>query len=372
MSSREKWLDIMKKIALPVLDGLANERLNETFPKDFHENRADFRCLEAFGRTMCGIAPWLELNDVQGEEAVFQGKMRTLAREAIENATNPSSKDFMNFCEGQQPLVDTAFLAHAIIRAPEELYFKLDENVKINLKNALKSSRILQTYENNWVLFGAMVEAALYIMGEETDKKRIEHALDRFNEKWYLGDGTYSDGIHFAADYYNSFVIHPMYIDILRTFPQYKELLPEAIKRASRYASIQERMIAPDGTYTVIGRSSCYRFGAFQLLSQSVLQDFLPENIKPEQVRSALTAVIEKCIEGGMFDEDGWLKPGVYGYQPELAEEYINTGSLYLCSNVFLVLGLSENHPFWQGGDAPWTSKKIWSGQRVKSDHSVN
>ncbi len=372
MTTREKWIDVMKKIALPVIDSLANEGLNEAFPKDFHEDRADFRCLEAFGRTMCGIAPWLELKDVQGKERLFQGNMRNLARRAIDKATNPESKDFMNFCEGQQPLVDTAFLAHAIVRAPEELYFKLDEKVKNNLKSALKSSRVLRTYENNWVLFGAMVEAALYIMGEKIEKSRVEDALNRFNEKWYLGDGVYGDGVHFAFDYYNSFVIHPMYVDILRTFPQYKELLPEAIKRASRYAAIQERMIAPDGTYTVIGRSSTYRFGAFQLLSQSVLQDFLPESIAPAQVRSALTAVIEKCIEGGMFDENGWLRPGVYGYQPELAEEYINTGSLYLCAAVFLVLGLSENHPFWQGEDEPWTSRKIWSGQREKSDHSVN
>ncbi len=371
MNIRKNWLDIMQKIAYPVLDGVANERFNETFPKDFHEDRADFRCLEAFGRTMCGIAPWLELNEVSGDEAEIQNKFRILARKAIGRATDPDSKDFMNFCEGQQPLVDTAFLAHAIIRAPEELYYKLDENVKINLKNALKSSRALQTYENNWVLFGAMVEAALYIMGEETDKKRIEDALDRFNEKWYLGDGIYGDGIYFAFNYYNSFVIHPMYVDILRIFPQYNHLLPEAIKRASRYASILERMIAPDGTYIVIGRSLSYRFGAFQLLSQSVLQDFLPEDIKPEQVRSALTAVIEKCIEGGMFDEDGWLIPGVYGYQPELAEEYINKGSLYLCSSIFLVLGLNEEHPFWKNKDADWTSKKIWSGQRIKSDHSV-
>lgn len=72
-----------------------------------------------------------------------------------------------------------------------------------------------------------------------------------------------------------------------------------------------------------------------------------------------------------MFDEAGWLTPGVYGNQPDLAEEYISVGSLYLCEAVFLPLGLAPQHRFWQEADQPWTAKKIWSGQNVKRDHSV-
>ena len=36
----------------------------------------------------------------------------------------------------------------------------------------------------------------------------------------------------------------------------------------ARYAAIQERLIAPDGTFPAIGRSIAYRFGAFHLLAQ--------------------------------------------------------------------------------------------------------
>ena len=67
----------------------------------------------------------------------------------------------------------------------------------------------------------------------------------------------------------------------------------------------------------------------------------------------------------------GWLKIGVFGSQPSLGEEYISTGSLYLCSAVFLPLGLSPAHPFWKDPDCDWTSKKIWSGQNVKNYHSI-
>lgn len=43
------------------------------------------------------------------------------------------------------------------------------------------------------------------------------------------------------------------------------------------------------------------------------------------------------------FTKDGWLTIGPYGMQPSLGEFYIPTGSLYLCSNIFLLLGLLEN-----------------------------
>ena len=71
-----------------------------------------------------------------------------------------------------------------------------------------------------------------------------------------------------------------------------------------------------------------------------------------------------------MFDEKGWLLPGVYGHQPELAETYINIGSLYLCSSVFLPLGLAPSDEFWSGADEDWSGKKVWSGGHISIDHA--
>lgn len=372
MNTRKEWIVLMKQIAEPVLSAVADNRLSATLPADLHPERADSRCLEALGRTMCGIAPWLELSTVPEEEQPLQEEMRSLARRAIANATDPNAPDFMNFCNGKQPLVDAAFLAHSILRAPRELWANLEPQVQKNLIAALQSSRSIEPFYNNWLLFAAMVEAALFLMGEVIVPERVDAAIQRFADEWYVGDGTYGDGPHFHFDYYNSFVIQPMYLDIIRTFPQYADLVPEAMKRAQRYAQIQERMIAPDGTYPIIGRSICYRFGAFQLLSQIALQHLLPEDLPAPQVRCALTAVLEKCKEGGMFDETGWLRPGIGGYQPELAERYINTGSLYLCCAVFLVLGLPAEDFFWAGDALPWTSCQIWSGVRLHADHAVD
>ena len=43
---------------------------------------------------------------------------------------------------------------------------------------------------------------------------RIDYAL-RQHDQWCKGDGLYGDGASFHFDYYNSFVIQPMLVDIL-------------------------------------------------------------------------------------------------------------------------------------------------------------
>ncbi len=115
--------------------------------------------------------------------------------------------------------------------------------------------------------------------------------------------------------------------------PAWKDLAVREQQRARRYAAVQERLIAPDGSFPPIGRSIAYRCGAFHLLAQTALRRALPDGVSPAQVRSALTAVIRRSIEApGTFDADGWLRIGFCGHQPGIGESYISTGSLYLCS----------------------------------------
>lgn len=378
METRAYWLKTMLQIADPVLRNLAAGTLRQNMPTVFHPDRAEYMHLEALGRTVCGIAPWLELDGLTGEEATLQEEYRSLTRQAIRNAVDPQSPDFMNFTEGYgQALVDAAFLAHGIVRAPKQLYHALDAQTKAQLVAALRATRRFTPFVMNWLFFSAMVEAALRVMGEDDwDLTRVDYAVNMF-ESWYLGDGVYGDGPKFRWDYYNSFVIQPMYLDVLRTFADvgrgYQELLEKCLTRSGRYAAELEKNINSDGSYPIIGRSITYRFGAFQLLSQAALQGFLPQELPAEQVRCALTATIRKVMEHpDTFDAKGWLQPGVYGYQPDLAEGYICVGSLYLCLAVFLPLGLPPTADFWAKPDMPWTAKRIWSGENVALDHAVD
>ncbi len=373
---RKEWLDALLRIVSPVLNSLERGQLKKDLPLSFHEERADFAPLEAFGRGMLGLAPWLEAEseDLEARERALQEKYRAKAIKCIAMATDPDSPDFMVFDRGGQPLVDTAFLAHAIVRAPKALAGSLSPEVRHNLAEAFRSSRQITPGSSNWLFFSAMVEAGLYILGEPYDLVRVLYALRTF-QGWYKGDGVYGDGAMLHCDYYNSFVIQPMYVDLVKLFadksPEIEAMGGTVIARAARYASVLERMIGPEGSYPVVGRSICYRFGAFQMLSQAALQHELEEGVSPASVRCGLTAVIRRVMSApDMFDEKGWLLPGVYGYQPELAEGYINIGSLYLCSAVFLPLGLSGKDEFWSGAEEEWSGKKVWSGGHISIDHA--
>ena len=373
---RKEWLAAPLRIVSPVLNSLEKGRLKKDLPLSLHEERADFAPLEAFGRGMLGLAPWLEAEseDLEAQERALQEKYRAKAIKCIAMATDPDSPDFMVFDRGGQPLVDTAFLAHAIVRAPKALAGSLSPEVRHNLAEAFRSSRQITPGSSNWLFFSAMVEAGLYILGEPYDLVRVLYALRTF-QGWYKGDGVYGDGAMLHCDYYNSFVIQPMYVDLVKLFadksPEIEAMGGTVIARAARYASVLERMIGPEGSYPVVGRSICYRFGAFQMLSQAALQHELEEGVSPASVRCGLTAVIRRVMSApDMFDEKGWLLPGVYGYQPELAEGYINIGSLYLCSAVFLPLGLSGKDEFWSGAEEEWSGKKVWSGGHISIDHA--
>lgn len=377
-NTRRYWLDTMLKIADPVLRALADDRLTETLPiesKSPREDRANYTYLEAFGRTLVGMAPWLELEGLTGEEAALQAEYRALVRRCLHNAVTPGMRDCMNFSFGHQPIVDAAFLAHAILRAPTQLWHALDAADRANLVARMKETRTRKPYHCNWLLFSAMIECFLRMAGEpDWDMMRIDFAV-RQHFDWYLGDGFFGDGPDFHMDFYNSYVIQPMLIDVLRAAGDadgdWQRLLPRAEKYGARYANFLEHLIAPDGSYPVLGRSSAYRFGCFQMLAQAMLQQLPETGLSPAQVRCGLTAVIRRVMAFDNFDENGFLLVGVCGHQPDMGEGYISTGSLYLCMAVFLPLGLAETEDFWAAPDEDWTQKRMWQGLPMSAEHAI-
>lgn len=380
MTERQLWVDALTRIADPVLTNLSRNTLRANMPVEVvkeaeSRNREVVTHLEAFGRVMTGIAPWLELGPDQTEEGQLRKKYIDLSIKALKNGVNPSSPDYLNFTKDRQPLVDAAFLAHGLLRAPRQLWGNLDKQTRERLVYELKSTRAIKPNESNWLLFSAMIEAALLKFTGECNMEPINYAI-RKHQEWYKGDAMYGDGPAFHNDYYNSFVIQPMLLDVLSVLKE-KGLDEESfydteLVRFIRYAEQQERLISPEGTFPPIGRSLVYRFGAFQALSQVALMKQLPGYIVPAQVRSALTTVIERQInQEGTFDANGWLQLGFCGHQPEVAETYISTGSLYLCSAVFLPLGLPSDDNFWTGKYTEWTSVKAWSGKEIRIDKAL-
>jgi hypothetical protein len=376
------WLSYVDKLARPVMSNLANDQLKENMPvtvpaiSDDPVRRKKVAYLEVFGRTFSGIAPWLNSEGGSNEEIALRNQYREWTLKALDNATNPAAKDYVLWDGGGgQPLVDASYVALALIRAPW-IWNHLDEKVKRQVVDAFVLSRSNVPVYNNWLLFTGMIEAFFCQYDLPYDAVRIEYGVKEFMEHWYIGDGMFSDGKPFNINYYNSFVIQPYLNTIIRVvdsksgrYKQYEQKLDTISKR---YAQLQERMINADGSYPATGRSIVYRGAAFQHLADMALRKDLPSTLSEGQVRGALTAVIRKTLDApGTFNDKGWLTIGLCGNQPGLADLYNNSGSVYICTNIFLPLGLPASDSFWTCEDAPWTAVKIWSGQNVQGDHAL-
>ena len=372
------WISTLQKIAYPVLNNLSKGALRKNMPYESNSTEGQkFTYLEAFARVLNGIAPWLELGVDNSDEGKLRGKYIKLTLKSISNAVNPNNNDYIFVVEPKQSLVDVALFAQGLLRAKNQIWLNLPMDVQARIIRELKNTRIIAPYENHWLLFTSMIEAALLEFTGECDKERLTYAVSKFRDELYVGDGIYSDGEDFEASYYNSLVIHPMLNDILAVMRKYElrdgELLDVQLMRSSRLSSQLERIISPEGTYPLLGKSLAYRCGVFHLLSQAALLKILPRNIYPAQVRGALTKVIQRQFSGNQnFNTEGWLICGLNGSQLDICEKEICTGSLYLCCAVFLPLGLSPDDVFWKSPSEEWSSLKAWNGNVIKPDQSIN
>lgn len=381
-NDRAYWVAVLSRMASPILTNISKEQWRRNMPMEvsptFDKRDSGVGYLEAFGRLLAGMAPWLALPDDETDEGKERKKLRGQVLLGIKHGLNPKSPDYFTWRgPSSQTLVDAAHLALAFLRAPVALWEPLDALTKSRVVEEFKLLRKIKPNESNWLLFAAMTETFLHYIGEECVREKIDYAVNKFDAEWYVGDGWYSDGAHFSFDHYNGYVIHNMQVEALRyninVDKKYKEMFDRAYKRMQRYAHHLERMISPEGYYMVVGRSSTYKNAAFQPLAAVALENRLPEDISKGQVRAALTAVLRHIYIDKTFSPSGWLNMGVVGdKQQNLADYYTNAGSMYVASLSFLPLGLPADDEFWTCSPEKWTSQKCWDAEQFPKDYYVN
>ena len=377
VDDRLYWTNLAYKIAAPVLEKMSRGELAKTMEVelsptwDGRDRRVTY--MECFGRLMDGIAPWLSLPGDDTPEGNQRRQLREWALKSYAHAVDPASPDYLLWRKEGQPLVDAAYIASSFLRAPEQLWQPLDKLTKQRYIEEFQQLRRVDPPYSNWLLFSATIETFLLSVDARHDAYRISSALRKI-EEWYVGDGWYADGERFAFDYYNSYVIQPMYVQVLQVLRQRGRSaarnLEVAQRRMQRYAMILERFISPDGTFPVFGRSMTYRLGVFQPLALLAWREMLPGELPGGQVRAALTRVMKRVFSvEGNFNAGGFLQLGFAGHQPDLADWYTNNGSLYITSEVFLPLGLPANHSFWTSPALESTQQKAWNGKPFPKDH---
>ena len=380
-SDREYWTSQAYKMAQPVLENMAQGKLQQNmlteFSPSFDNRNRKVVYMETFGRLMAGIAPWLALPDDATAESRQRKQLREWALASYRNAVDSTSPDYLCWGVSGQNLVDAAYIAESFLRAYDTLWQPLDTLTKQRYFKEFQKLRRIDPPYTNWLLFSSVIESFLAKAGGGYDEFRVNMACRKV-EEWYVGDGWYADGPVFAFDYYSSYVFHAMYLETLQamidakmnTRIDYSKYHERALKRAQKYAIILERFISPEGTFPVIGRSTPYRLAAMQPLALLAWYQKLPKELTNGQVRAALTQVMHRMFDHQQnYNQKGFLTIGFCGSQPETADWYTNNGSLYMTSLAFMPLGLPANHPFWTDAPQPWTQVKAWNGRPFPKDH---
>ena len=376
-TDREVWVDIMYQMAEPVMRNMAEGKLQQVMDTtggnknlelsptwDNRDKKVAY--MEAFGRLLAGLAPWLNLPDDDTPESAKRKQLREWTRKALINAVDPQSPDCLGWENGGQTLVDGAYVVEGLYRGFDSLWVPLPKETKDRYIKEIQGLRRYDPPYTNWLLFVAMEESFLMYVGAPYDAYRIKTALAKV-EEWYIGDGVYSDGPSFAFDYYNSYVIQPMYTECLEMIAARnpnssylifsktnektrtaKNRLQEVRKRMQKWSVILERFISPEGTFPIIGRSIPYRMATLQPLAQLAWRKQLPQELHNGQVRAAITAVANRMFFGQVenpaknaramsknYNAGGFLTIGFVGPHPNVADWYTNNGSLYITSLAF-------------------------------------
>jgi len=362
---RKLWIDKLLEIIEKPLYYLSKLEFDKftikRSPNDNNKRDINLGYLECFARIFSGISPWLIIEKINDDyeynkQQLIMGYILT----CFENLFQYFDEK-LNIFTNEQSIVESAFICYGFIISKNKIWEKITDNSKYKLICIFKKVRLLikeWQKKNNWYLFHGIIESFFRVINIDYDNNLVQEMIINVNS-WYRGDGFYSDGpSKFKMDYYNSYVIQPFYIEILKIFKS--ELLDIAIVRSLHFTEFLERIIGEDGSFPPLGRSIVYRFGVFHLLSYCIYNKTISNNHSYGQLRNALTKVLNKIINKDIFNDEGFLELGFNSKQENISDSYSNTGSCYLTVIGFIPLGLSESDIFWSEQDEIFTQEACW------------
>ena len=129
------------------------------------------------------------------------------------------------------------------------------------------------------------------------------------------------------------------------------------IQRCMQYLKWLIAQISPDGTFPLIGRSIVYKTAIYHSVvslilyysrTSGVLEIKIPmdsrSNYSLGEILTLMFRTVEKCFTPAAFNSKGFLNLGIVSYQPELANSYSNSGSVYFSAVVFGILSLRSEY----------------------------
>ncbi|MER6349407.1 DUF2264 domain-containing protein [Streptomyces sp. NPDC001595] len=250
-----------------------------------------------------------------------------------------------------QPLVEAASVALALRLTRPLLWDRLDDTVRQRTADWLGDALTAEAWPCNWELFPVTVGGFLEEIGHEPEasRKAIERGLERI-ERWYLGDGWYTDGDGRKFDYYNGWAMH-LYPVLHAWLADDSELLTVYGERLSAYLADYARMFGADGAPLHQGRSLTYRFATAAPLWLGALTGHTP--LPPGETRRLASGTLRHFLDHGAVDERGLLSLGWHGPDEAVLQNYSGPASPYWASKGFLGLLLPPGHEVWTAAEEP-------------------
>ena len=304
--------------------------------------------MEAFSRPLWALAP-LWAGGGKAEEFL------PLYQRGLANGSDPQSPEYWGDPHDYDQLfVEMAAIACAILETPENVWHTLTEPQKTNLTRWLDTINHHELPGCNWLLFRVLVDLALDSVGRPCDMARAAADMAEV-DKWYVGDGWYSDGpaeIKPQKDYYNPWAIQ-YYTVLYSVFAAKRDPARAALyrERAVLFGRQFAQWFDENGAALPFGRSLGYRIGQSAFYAACIWAGLEP--LPLPVMKSIIVRNLQWWLARPIFDRDGVLTIG-YGYpQMYMAEQYNAPGSPYWGMKVFLLLALPDDHPFWSCEAAP-------------------
>ncbi|MFK4102070.1 DUF2264 domain-containing protein [Streptomyces sp. NPDC019531] len=255
-----------------------------------------------------------------------------------------------------QPLVEAASIALALRLTRELLWDRLDDAVRQRAAAWLGDALTAEAWPCNWELFPVTVAGFLSSVGHRPDasRKAIDRGLERI-EKWYVGEGWYTDGDGRKFDYYNGWAMH-LYPVLHAWLAQDDRLTALYGDRLSRHLDDYARLFGADGAPMHQGRSLTYRFATTAPLWLGALTGHTP--LPPGETRRLASGALKYFLDRDAVDANGLLTLGWHGPNPTVLQGYSGPASPYWASKGFLGLLLPADHEVWTAVEEPGPAER--------------
>jgi hypothetical protein len=300
--------------------------------------------VEGFARPLWGIVPLL-MGGGHFEDL-------SLYHLGLTNGSNPHHPEYWGNVEDfDQRVAEMAPIGLALLLAPQYFWEPLSQNVQQALVKWLQQVNRVDIADNNWLFFRILVNLGLENVGAQPDKMAKIRALERL-ERFYLGDGWYSDGLKMQRDYYIPFAFHFYGLIYAKMAHQSDPTRSQDFReRAARFAQDYIHWFAESGSALPFGRSLSYRFAQGSFWGALAFADV--EAFPWDVIKGLAMRHLRWWARQPIFNNDGTLSIGYAYPNLNIADQYISPASPYWAFKIFLPLALPDSHPFWQAEEAP-------------------